>query len=100
MKRAKTVQTGITSSVRRSVSILLIFAALATAGAAKAADFSDPAAINQTSTGVTHPNGFLNFIQVLYGTVCYTPMGAAPMLYPFPVGSACHVGYVSGVVGL
>ena len=96
-------RTGVGSSIRRSVSILLIFATLALTNVSKAADFKNGPAEQGTMIALTNLSdrgGAHNLSQVLWGTVCYTPFGSAPMLYPMPVGSSCHVGYVSGVVGL
>lgn len=101
MKRSN--RTGIGSSIRRSASILLIFATLAVTNVTRAADLKNGPAEQETKialTSLSDRGGAHHFSQVLLGTVCYTAYGSAPMLYPMPVGSPCHVGYVSGFVGL
>lgn len=93
-------RTGLGSSIRRSASILLILAALAVTNVSMAADFRNGATDNQTNVELSRRDGALNLAQIIWGTVCYTPFGSAPMFYPAPVGSICHVGFVRGRVGL
>lgn len=94
-------RTGVGSLIRRSAAILLIFAALATPNASKAADIQNSHSENRTNielTELSNHGGPLGLSQLLWGTVCYTPFGAFPMAFPMPVGSACHVNTYSGVL--
>lgn len=97
MKNSTIGSTRFKSSVRRSVSILLIFAALAVANVANAADLRNTPASDRTNVGLNNlPHQWVMF--------CYTPYGAYVMAYPLPVGSSCSVfdpnlGVLYGTVG-
>jgi hypothetical protein len=102
-------QSGIGISVRQSVSVLLIFAALAITNAALAADFKntpspdgiDAALTNShvsksTSEGSQleskpiNPDGNTTLFAMQGALFCYTPFGTFRMLNWVPVGASCY----------
>ena len=84
-------QSGIGSSVKRSISIFLIFmmfATLAVTNVAKAADFKNRP---QTLSGAGNLDGNPRLVAQLWGLYCYTDYGRYPMLDSTPLGFPCHV---------
>jgi hypothetical protein len=103
-------QSGIKSSVRRSISIILVFAALAGGSLAKAADVKNlpsdggpnvqlvngsdqngaPFKVldGHLKTNRTHGDLLLAQLPALF---CYTDFGRYPMAVALPPGVPCHV---------
>jgi hypothetical protein len=82
-------QNGIGSSVRWSISILLIFmvfASLAVTNVAKAEDFNNRP---QTHSGAASLDDSPRLVAQLGGTFCYTYYGAFRMYDATPVGFSC-----------
>jgi hypothetical protein len=103
-------QSLIGSSIRRSVSILLMFATLAVTNVAMAADFKNRPSDNGTSIGVTKLSNWSSafdnsqprsraasldgnprLIAEQWALYCYTDFGAFPMVDAVPPGSPCTV---------
>src|ERR1700737_1192499 len=83
-------QSGIGLSVRRSISIFLIFtmfATLAVTNVAKAADFKNRP---QTLSGAGNLDGNPRLVAQLSGLYCYAYQGRSPMFDASPVGFPCH----------
>jgi len=103
-------RSGIWSSIRRSVSILLMFASLAVTNAAKAADLKNSPAdggtninltelshrgrtfdVSQPLSGAASLNGNSRLVAMQVALYCYTNFGTFPMVVAVPPGSLCRV---------
>jgi hypothetical protein len=102
MKNSGVGQIGIKSSVRRSVSILLIFAAFAVSNSAKAADFNNNVlpgeGTNIFLADASYPDPDTQdrdtevpLLAQQGAPWCYTDAGAFPMRVALPAGVPCHV---------
>jgi hypothetical protein len=101
MKNSGVGQIGIKSAVRRSVSILLIFAAFAVSNSAKAADFNNnvrPGEGNVFLADASYPDAGIQdrdteppLLAQQGAPWCYTDAGAFPMRVALPAGVPCHV---------
>jgi hypothetical protein len=102
-------QSGIGTTLRRSVSVLLILAALALTNAAQAADFKNtpsPDGIDATlanshvlesategsqfESKPIDPDGNTTVFAMQGALFCYTPFGTFRMLNWVPVGASCY----------
>ena len=105
-----TNRSGIGSSIRRSVSIVLMFALLAVTGVAKAAEVNHSAANNATSASVNplsdrsstsgalrldsaeaSPDETPSLVAWYWASNCVTVFGTFPLDGPLVSGSVCYV---------
>lgn len=107
MKNSTARESGSNSALRKSVSVLLIFASLVAGNVAKAADSksmlsnqaADVAAIHsnnaarnlsETAPEASKPASEDTLDAQLFALNCFTPYGTFPMRVLLPVGSGCY----------
>lgn len=102
MKNSKAGQIGIKSSVRRSVSILLVLAAFAVSNSANAADSNNNLRSGEGTivlvadapyldAGIQDRDTELTLLAQQGAPWCYTDAGAFAMRVALPAGVPCHV---------